>query len=185
MLTKILLFMIFLSIDGHAKELCYGIDRKGNIEPYPIEKRADCLKEASLYRSRLGSNKNLLSVNWGDMSKVDAKVFIAKKDFSEGQNSRGKCPETIKSSARMVPNIIPGSGGQISGLRVVVIESASFWERSGLKSMDTITSINGRLLRDSVAINEAMGALSVGKNSFEVERNGSRMSLTIECPPLK
>lgn len=184
MLREIVIVMSILPVFGQAEEMCYGIDRKGIVERYPIKNRADCMNEANLYRSRLGSNKRLVSVSWGDISKVDAKVVAAEKNSPVVKNQNGKCDlssEKLKNSIRMVPDLIPGSGGKITGMRVVAVERDSPWERSGLKPMDTILSINGKGLQDNAAIGQALDALNVGRNALEVERSGLRLNMAFDC----
>lgn len=184
MLREMLIVVSILPVFTQAEELCYGIDRKGNVERYPIKNRADCMNEANLYRSRLGPNKRLVSVNWGDISKVDAKVVSADEDAPAVKVQKGKCDlnsEKLKNSVQMVPDLIPGSGGKILGLRVVAVEHDSVWERSGIKPMDTIVSINGKGLQDNAAIAQAPDLLNVGKNALELERSGLRLNVTFDC----
>ena len=50
----------------------------------------------------------------------------------------------ILRQARMVPNIVPGSDGQVEGFRFVSIQPNSIYSKLGLKVNDTIKAVNGQ-----------------------------------------
>ncbi len=80
---------------------------------------------------------------------------------------------SILQQARMVPNIIPGSGGRVDGFRFVAIQPGSIFEKLGFKPMDVIKSVNGEPVNSPTKAMELYNTLkSEGRFSFGVERNG-------------
>ncbi|MCB0411640.1 MAG: general secretion pathway protein GspC, partial [Bdellovibrionales bacterium] len=67
-------------------------------------------------------------------------------DFQVNRNDIKKYTSDLSSilnQARMVPNIVPGSGGGVEGFRFVSIQPGSIYEKLGFKPMDVIKSVNG------------------------------------------
>ena len=79
----------------------------------------------------------------------------------------------ILNQARMVPNIVPGSGGRVEGFRFVSINPGSIFEKLGFKTMDVIKSVNGELVNSPTRAMEFYNALKTA-NTIElgVDRNG-------------
>ncbi|MGE0527056.1 MAG: type II secretion system protein GspC [Bdellovibrionales bacterium] len=85
----------------------------------------------------------------------------------------------ILQQARMVPNIVPGSGGQVEGFRFVAIEPNSIYEKLGFKPMDVIKSVNGEAVNSPTKAMELYNALkSEGRINLTVERNGRNETFT-------
>lgn len=79
----------------------------------------------------------------------------------------------ILQQARMVPNIVPGSGGKVDGFRFVAIQPGSIYERLGFKPMDVIKKVNGEDVNSPTKAMELYNALkSEGRIKLSVERNG-------------
>lgn len=80
---------------------------------------------------------------------------------------------SILQQARMVPNIVPGSGGRVDGFRFVAIQPNSIYEKLGFKPMDVIKSVNNEPVNSPTKAMELYNALkSEGKIKLTVERNG-------------
>jgi general secretion pathway protein C len=80
---------------------------------------------------------------------------------------------SVLQQARMVPNIVPGSGGRVDGFRFVAIQPGSIFEQLGFKPMDVIKSVNGEPVNSPTKAMEMYNALkSENRFSFGVERNG-------------
>lgn len=79
----------------------------------------------------------------------------------------------ILNQARMVPNIVPGSGGRVEGFRFVSIQPGSIYEKLGFKPMDVIKEVNGELVNSPTKGMELYNALK-GDNriTLKVERDG-------------
>lgn len=80
---------------------------------------------------------------------------------------------SILNQARMVPNIIPGSGGGVEGFRFVSIQPGSIYEKLGFKPMDVIKSVNGESVNSPTKAMELYNALRTeSKIYMQIERNG-------------
>ncbi len=77
---------------------------------------------------------------------------------------------SILNQARMVPNIVPGSGGRVEGFRFVSISQNSIYEKLGFKPNDVIKSVNGEPVNSPTKAMELYNAL----------RTDSRIKLTVE-----
>jgi general secretion pathway protein C len=79
----------------------------------------------------------------------------------------------ILNQARMVPNIVPGSGGRVEGFRFVSINPGSIFEKLGFKTMDVIKSVNGEMVNSPTRAMEFYNTLKSANNiQLGVERNG-------------
>lgn len=79
----------------------------------------------------------------------------------------------VLNQARMVPNIIPGTGGKVEGFRFVSINPGSVYEKLGFKPMDVIKAVNGDPVNSPTKAMELYNALKSEKNiSMQVERDG-------------
>jgi len=79
----------------------------------------------------------------------------------------------ILQQARMVPNIVPGSGGRVEGFRFVAIQPGSVYEKLGFKPMDVIKKVNNDDVNSPTKAMELYNALKTeGRITLTVERNG-------------
>lgn len=79
----------------------------------------------------------------------------------------------VLNQARMVPNIVPGTGGKVEGFRFVSINPGSVYEKLGFKPMDVIKAVNGDPVNSPTKAMELYNALKSEKNiSMQVERDG-------------
>ncbi len=75
--------------------------------------------------------------------------------------------------ARAVPNIVPGSGGEVDGYRIVDIRKDSIFSKLGIKRMDVIKGVNGESIDSPAKAMQMYNALKNSKEiSLEVEREG-------------
>lgn len=79
----------------------------------------------------------------------------------------------VLNQARMVPNIVPGTGGKVEGFRFVSISPGSVYEKLGFKPMDVIKSVNGDAVNSPTKAMELYNALKSESNIvMQVERDG-------------
>jgi general secretion pathway protein C len=85
----------------------------------------------------------------------------------------------VLQQARMVPNIVPGSGGRVNGFRFVAIQPGSIYEKLGFKPMDVIKAVNGEAVNSPTKAMELYNALkSDNRISLTIERNGQDVPFT-------
>lgn len=90
---------------------------------------------------------------------------------------------SILQQARMVPNIVPGSGGRVDGFRFVAIQPNSIYEKLGFKPMDVIKAVNGEAINSPTKAMELYNALKTeGRISLKVERNGREEDFKYDIP---
>lgn len=90
---------------------------------------------------------------------------------------------SILQQARMVPNIIPGSGGRVDGFRFVAIQPGSIYEKLGFKPMDVIKKVNGEDINSPTKAMELYNALkSESRLQLSVERNGREEIFKYDIP---
>lgn len=65
----------------------------------------------------------------------------------------------VLNQARMVPNIIPGTGGRVEGFRFVSIQPGSVYEKLGFKPMDVIKEVQGEPVNSPTKAMELYNAL--------------------------
>lgn len=80
---------------------------------------------------------------------------------------------SILNQARMVPNILPGSGGRVDGFRFVSIQPNSIYEKLGFRMGDVIKEVNGEAVNSPTKAMELYNALrSDNRIRLQVERDG-------------
>lgn len=89
----------------------------------------------------------------------------------------------VLQQARMVPNIVPGSGGKVEGFRFVAIQPNSIYEKLGFKPMDVIKKVNGQDVNSPTQAMELYNALkSENRIQLTVERNGRDENFNYDIP---
>lgn len=125
----------------------------------------------------------------------DAKITFAKKApvategvfKSDGQTTTIKrndlnnylknLPELLQ-QATAVPNIVPGSGGEVNGFKMLGIEPGSVFNQIGLKVGDVIQGVNGERVNSPAKAMELYNQLrNEGRIEVEIERDGQPTSL--------
>jgi len=103
------------------------------------------------------------------MQKGDFDFTMRRSDIAKYTSDLG----SILQQARMVPNIVPGSGGRVDGFRFVAIQPNSIYEKLGFKPMDVIKKVNGEDVNSPTKAMELYNALkSESRVQLTVERNG-------------
>lgn len=121
-----------------------------------------------------------IKINFGVTAPKTASAGEVEKrgefDFSIKRSDLAKYTSNLSdilNQARMVPNIVPGSGGRVDGFRFVAIDPGSIFEKLGFKPMDVIKSVNGEMVNSPTRAMEFYNALKSANNiELGVERNG-------------
>ncbi len=80
---------------------------------------------------------------------------------------------SILKQARMVPNIIPGSGGRVEGFRFVSIEPDSIFSKLGFKPGDVIKGVNNEPISSPTQAMEMYNTLKSSERlTLGVNRDG-------------
>ncbi len=80
--------------------------------------------------------------------------------------------------ATAVPNIVPGSGGEIDGFKMLGIEPNSVFNQIGLQVGDVIKGVNGERVNSPAKAMELYNQLrNEGRIEVEIERDGQPTSL--------
>ncbi len=84
----------------------------------------------------------------------------------------------VLNQARMVPNIVPGTGGKVEGFRFVSIQPGSVYEKLGFKPMDVIKTVQGEPVNSPTKAMELYNALRTENQiKITINRNGRDESL--------
>ncbi len=84
----------------------------------------------------------------------------------------------VLQDAKAVPYVAPGSGGEVSGFKIVAMKSGSIYEKLGLKRGDIIKGVNGEPVDTPQKAMELYQALkSADDIQLEVTRGGSSTTL--------
>lgn len=87
----------------------------------------------------------------------------------------------ILNQARMVPNIVPGTGGRVEGFRFVSIQPGSIYEKLGFKPMDVIKEVQGESVNSPTKAMELYNALRTENSiKLKVDRNGRVETMTYD-----
>lgn len=113
-----------------------------------------------------------------------AVVEPEKKDFSltrvEVDKAIGNL-SAILQDAKAVPYIAPGSGGKVSGFKLVAIKAGSIYEKLGLKRGDILRGVNGEEVNSPQKAMELYQALKGSdKIELEITRDGSASTLNYD-----
>lgn len=80
--------------------------------------------------------------------------------------------------ATAVPNIVPGSGGEVDGFKMLGIEPNSVFSQIGLKVGDVLKGVNGERVNSPAKAMELYNSLrNEGRIELEIERDGRTQSL--------
>ena len=84
----------------------------------------------------------------------------------------------ILQDAKAVPYIIPGTGGEVGGFKLVAIKPGSIYEKLGLKRGDILKGVNGEKVDSPQKAMELYQALkSADSINLEISRGGTTKNL--------
>lgn len=113
-----------------------------------------------------------------EVAKVGEFDFTLRRDTL---NDKLKSLTDILNQARMIPNIVPGTGGRVDGFKFVTIQPNSIYEKLGFKAGDSIKSVNGEPVNSPTKAMELYNALrSETRIRLGVERDGREETFTYE-----
>lgn len=110
-----------------------------------------------------------------NVSTADVTNFTFKRD--DINKYLENLPQVLQ-DAKAVPYIAPGSGGEVSGFKLVAIKEGSIYEKLGLKRGDIIKGVNGEAVDTPQKAMELYQALKSSNSiQLEVTRGGSATTL--------
>lgn len=106
----------------------------------------------------------------GDIAKKSENDFVLQRTTVDGYLND---LSSVLRQARMVPNIIPGTGGMVEGFRFQNIEPGSIYEKLGFQPNDVIKAANGEIVNSPAKALEMFNMLKTSNDiKITVERNG-------------
>lgn len=161
-------FMVDHEIENMAKVV--GIERRKVIIRNMNNGRLEFIEIPKESNAAVGFKAPVSGATGSEVNKTGEFDFAMKRtDINKYTADLGN----ILQQARMVPNVIPGSGGRVEGFRFVAIQPGSIYEKLGFKPMDVIKSVNGQDINSPTKAMELYNALkSESRINIGVERNG-------------
>ncbi len=161
-------FMVDGEIENMAKVV--DIERRKVIIRNLNNGRLEFIEIPQESNSNVGFRSQVSAPPGTEVQKAGEFDFAMKRsDISKYTSDLGN----ILQQARMVPNVIPGSGGRVEGFRFVAIQPGSIYEKLGFKPMDVIKSVNGQDINSPTKAMELYNALKTeNRINLSVERNG-------------
>jgi general secretion pathway protein C len=180
-----------ISARGKQEAKAYMVD--GDIEGMAkvtrIERRKVIFRNSSTQRLEYIEIPKDSSVTFGVKEATVGNEEVQRKgefDFTMRRGDINKYTSdlgAILQQARMVPNIVPGSGGRVDGFRFVAIQPNSIYEKLGFKAQDVIKSVNGEPVNSPTKAMELYNALKTeGHIKLTVERNGREEQFNYDIP---
>lgn len=124
---------------------------------------------------------NKITMGVAKKNNVSGVAEPAKTNFTFKRAEINKYLENLPKvlqDAKAVPYIAPGSGGEVSGFKLVAIKSGSIYETLGLKRGDIIKGVNGEPVDTAQKAMELYQALKNTDNiQLEISRDGSTANL--------
>lgn len=161
-----------------ADEEIEGMARIHEIERYKVIFR-NLRNRKMEYVEIKEENKIQMGVAKGKSS--DQFETVDKTNFSIPRTELNRYLENLPQvlqDAKAVPYIAPGSGGEISGFKLVAIKAGSIYETLGLKRGDIIKGVNGEPVDSPQKAMELYQALKSSDNvQLEINRGGSNTTL--------
>lgn len=110
----------------------------------------------------------------GVFSQQGDTIAIKRSDLN---NYLKNLPDLLQ-QATAVPNIVPGTGGEVDGFKMLGIEPGSVFSQIGLKVGDVLKGVNGEKVNSPAKAMELYNQLrNEGRIELEVERDGRPTSL--------
>jgi general secretion pathway protein C len=113
------------------------------------------------------------------IAKGEFEFTMSRADVNKYTQNLGE----VLQQARMVPNIVPGSGGKVDGFRFVAIQPGSIYEKLGFKPDDIIKGVNGEPVDSPTKAMELYNALKTeSRVQLSVNRGGRDETFRYEIP---
>jgi general secretion pathway protein C len=164
-------------------------DLKGMARITAIERRKVVFRNLSNHRLEYIEIPKDSALTFGRKETAGAEGEVKKSGEFEFTMNRSDLNKYITNlgavlnQARMVPNIIPGTGGKVEGFRFVSIQPDSIYTKLGFKPMDVIKAVNGEQVNSPTKAMELYNALrSESSISLVVERNGRDENFSFKIP---
>ncbi len=166
---------------------------KNEVQAYMVDGEIENIARVTMIERRkvIFRNLNNQRLEYIEIPKDNAVTFGVKEPAAAGPGGIDKKSEfeftvdqalitaqtadlgAVLQQARMVPNIVPGTGGQVQGFRFVAIQPGSVYEKLGFKPMDVIKKVNNDDVNSPTKAMEMYNALKTeGRITLTVERNG-------------
>lgn len=117
------------------------------------------------------------SASGGVQQKNEFEFTVSRSEIEKSLSNLG----AILNQARMVPNIVPGTGGRVEGFRFVTIQPGSIYEKLGFKPMDVIKEVQGEAVNSPTKAMELYNALRTENNiKLKIDRNGRAETITFD-----
>lgn len=105
----------------------------------------------------------------GVFTKQGETISIKRSDLN---NYLKNLPDLLQ-QATAVPNIVPGTGGEVDGFKILGIEPNSVFTQIGLKVGDVLKGVNGERVNSPAKAMELYNSLrNEGRIELEIERDG-------------
>jgi general secretion pathway protein C len=164
-------------------------DLRGMARITGIERRKVVFRNLSNHRLEYIEIPKESALTFGRKEPAEAGGDVKKNGEFDFTMNRGELNKYITNlgavlnQARMVPNIIPGTGGKVEGFRFVSIQPDSIYTKLGFKPMDVIKSVNGEQVNSPTKAMELYNALrSESSIGLVVERNGRDENFSFKIP---
>lgn len=170
-------FMVDREIEGLAR--ITAIERRKVIFRNLNNNRLEYIEIPKDSALSLTSSKATPSGRGEVQQKGDFEWTMRRSDVTKYLGNLGE----ILQQARMIPNIVPGSGGRVDGFKFVNIQPGSIFEKLGFKPGDTLKKVNGEDVNTPTKGMELFNSLkSESRLQLSVERNGREETFRYEIP---
>lgn len=178
-----------ISAKGKTEAKAYMVDAEieGMAKVTKIERRKVIFRNLSTNRLEYIEIPKDLSITFGVKNPTVGNEEVQRRgdfDFSMRRADINRYTSDLGSilqQARMVPNIVPGSGGRVDGFKFVAIQPGSIYEKLGFKDQDVIKSVNGEPVNSPTKAMEMYNALKSDPHiQIGIERNGRSETLNYD-----
>ena len=170
---------VAVTAKNEVRAYTVGQEIEGMAKVTAIERRKIIFRNLNNQRLEFIEIPKDTAVTFGTKDPIKTSDEISRKgefDFTMRRADIAKYTADLGSilqQARMVPNIVPGTGGKVEGFRFVAIQPGSIYEKLGFKPMDVIKMVNNSPVNSPTKAMELYQALkSEGRIELTIERNG-------------
>lgn len=174
---------------GKAESFMVDMDIQGMAKITKIERRRVVFRNLNTQRLEFIEIPKSSAISFSQGSNAGGDGEVVKKNEFEFTMRRADIAKytsdlgNVLQQARMVPNIVPGSGGRVEGFRFVAIQPGSIYEKLGFKPDDIIKSVNGEPVDSPARAMELYNALNKeSRINLTVNRGGRDEQFKYEIP---